>query len=338
MNSNRIEQAFGMDNIDSRIEITDRIYGKVEIIDPLLVELFNLPSLQRLKGVSQFGVPKKYNHSEKDFFRDEHCRGVMILLKKLGASREEQIAGLLHDVSVPAFSHIGDWLFGGGKKGIENFHDSIHDDFVKNQTNIPQTLERFGIKVDDILDEKKYTLLDNKIPDLCADRVDYALREFDLEKAKLCYKSLINYNGEIVFDSKLVAREFAYGFLSLQKNHWASEDCCLRYFLFTKALKIGIDKKIITQDDFFRSDGEIFIVNKLENSNDKEIDLILEKLLGEDLLDGWKEEKEEIRKKFRYVNPKYLENRKILVLKDNDFDFAKDVEEAKEENLKGYRV
>jgi len=77
--------------------IKDKIFGKVKINEPVLLELLKSPPILRLKSISQFGVPDKYYHI-KNFNRYEHSMGVMILLRKLGATPEEQIAGLLHDV------------------------------------------------------------------------------------------------------------------------------------------------------------------------------------------------------------------------------------------------
>lgn len=87
------------------MNIADPIYGKMRIQKPVLIELLSAPSVIRLKNISQFGIPDQYYHL-KNYSRFEHSVGVMILLRKLGASVEEQAAGLLHDVSVSAFSHI----------------------------------------------------------------------------------------------------------------------------------------------------------------------------------------------------------------------------------------
>ena len=37
------------------MEYTDRIYGKVNIEEPVILELINSPALQRLKGIDQSG-------------------------------------------------------------------------------------------------------------------------------------------------------------------------------------------------------------------------------------------------------------------------------------------
>ncbi len=207
--------------------ISDKIYGKVKIIEPVLSELLKCPSVLRLKNISQFGVPNKYYHL-KNYSRYEHSVGVMLLLRKLGATIEEQVAGLLHDISVLAFSHIADWVFALGDMGVEDYHDEIHEKFVK-KTEIPKILERFGFVLDRILDENNFSLLEKKAPDLCADRVDYALREFKYwlipKIVSNCINGFVNHNGEMVFSDRKTAFDFAANYLKLQTQHWGGYQC-----------------------------------------------------------------------------------------------------------------
>ena len=99
--------------------------------------------------------------------------GVMLLLHKLGASVEEQVAGLLHDVPHTAFSHVIDFVFRTEK---HNFHE-LHHERVIMGSEIQGILDKHGFDVKRILDEHKFPLLEKDLPDLCADRVDYTLRD-----------------------------------------------------------------------------------------------------------------------------------------------------------------
>lgn len=89
--------------------ISDKIYGEFEL-EKVLEDLIVSKPVQRLKGIHQGGasylVNEKWNET-----RFDHSVGVMLLIKKLGGSIEEQIAGLLHDVSHTAFSHVVDFVF-----------------------------------------------------------------------------------------------------------------------------------------------------------------------------------------------------------------------------------
>ena len=109
--------------------IKDIVYGDVEIDEPVLIELINSDALQRLKHINQAGASKYI--MPKPVTRFEHCVGAMILLKRLGASLEEQIAGLLHDVPHTAFSHVIDFVFKTCKLDYldknHNYHEKHHE-------------------------------------------------------------------------------------------------------------------------------------------------------------------------------------------------------------------
>lgn len=157
-----------------KYNIKDRVYGEIEISEPMLVEIINSPSLQRLKKISQAGYFEPYFpgtwHS-----RFEHSLGVCILLKKYGASIEEQIAGLIHDVSHSAFSHCIDYVLSAGSEKEHCHQDNVFYDYIK-KTEIPEILRKYNFDVEYILDESNFPLEEKNLPQLCADRIDYSLR------------------------------------------------------------------------------------------------------------------------------------------------------------------
>ncbi|BCX15671.1 MAG: hypothetical protein KatS3mg097_563 [Candidatus Parcubacteria bacterium] len=294
--------------------IKDKVYGKIKIKEPVLLELLKSPSVLRLKNIAQFGIPDKYYHL-KNFNRYEHSVGVMILLKKLGATLEEQIAGLLHDVSVLAFSHISDWVFGEGQKGIEDYHDKLHKIFVKN-TEIPKILVKHDFDLERILDQRNFSLLERSAPDLCADRVDYSLREFkhwlNPKIVSLCIKGLVNYNGEMVFSNQKTAFNFAVNYLKLQTQHWGGYEAMMRYYLFSSILKIAIEEKTLVEKDFWKDDR--WVLNKLERSKKQKIKEVLKVLKNKRLKRIKNSSGDKIIKKFRYVDPKVISNGKLIRL------------------------
>jgi HD superfamily phosphohydrolase len=320
------------------MEIRDKVYGTKKITEPILLELISSPSVQRLKGVSQYGIPDRYYH-RKNYSRYEHSVGVMLLLRRLGASVEEQVAGLLHDLSVLAFSHVTDWLFSDGKNGVESYHDKLHNEFVTN-TEVPTILEKHGFVLERILDEDNFSLLENNIPNICADRVDYALRDFKYwpkpDALKISLAGLINYNGEMIFDNLKSASAFASNFLDLQTLHWGGFEAVLRYNIFSKALKTAMDKEIIKEKDFYTDDE--FILNKLENSKNEDIKERLTVLKTKKLVYPKENRTENVYKKFRHVNPKVLVDNKLVRLSKLDKTFAKLLEKHRKMNKKGLLV
>ncbi|MBU4350872.1 HD domain-containing protein [Candidatus Parcubacteria bacterium] len=319
--------------------IEDKVYGKIKINEPVLLELIKCPSILRLKTISQYGVPDRYYHI-KNYSRFEHSVGVMIILRKLGASLEEQIAGLLHDVSVLAFSHIADWVFAEGDKGVEDLHDTLHRDFI-SKTEVPKILKKYNFLLERVLNEDNFSLLETKIPNLCADRVDYSLREFKYWlNAKIvgrCLRNLANFNGEMVFTDQRVAYLFATNFLKLQMNHWGGYEAMIRYYLFSNVLKVGLKKKIILKEDFFKE--EKLILEKIERSQNKEIKDTLILLTRKDLK-GIKvgSGNRRVRKKFRYVDPKVILKGQLVCLSEIDPSFRAIIDKSRKISEEGLLI
>lgn len=311
------------------MKIYSEVYGEEEIEESVLIDLINSKAVQRLKGISQYGMPAEYYHKKSPFSRHDHSIGVLILLRRLNASLKEQIAGLLHDVSHTAFSHVVDWVIGNPEK--EDIQDKIHSETLSN-SDIPKILSRYSISYEDISNNKDFTLLEKEIPSLCADRIDYALQELKRESnynIKSFLDNLMNYKGQIVFKSEETAREFAREFFKLQKEHWAGEQAKARYFILAGVLKKALEKNIISMGDFSKTDMEI--INKLNKSFDKEI------LEGLELLKkGFKIEASTddsgivLKKKFRYVDPEVLFGKKIKRLSEVSGEYRRFVEEEKQ--------
>jgi uncharacterized protein len=308
--------------------INDRIYGKVKINSPVLIELIRSKPLQRLKGICQFGIPDKYYYLV-NYYRYEHCVGVMILLNKLGATEEEQIAGLLHDVSHTAFSHVIDWVVSEGKS--ENYQDDVHEKFI-NSSKIPAILKKYGINPKRITNYHNFGLLEQTAPKLCADRVDYALREFSKTTAQKCLSSIDAYNNQIIFKNKQHALLFAANYMQKQTEHWGGFEASSRYRIFANALRKALSLKEITHDDFWKEDAHI--IKKLEKSKDSEIQNIL-KILSKKSLKQMPKSKDKVFKKYRYVDPQYLEDGKIFTLSKESKTYKNILRKSKLINSKG---
>ncbi len=252
--------------------INDRVYGENEITEEVLIKLINSKPIQRLKGVCQAGA-SKYVIKQKNVSRYEHSLGVMILLKKLGANIEEQIAGLLHDVPHTAFSHVIDFVFKTSDHSHE-FHEKFHEKIIMD-SEIPTILKKFNFDLNRILDEHNFKLLERNAPDLCADRVDYALRDrvaafgFNKKSIPKYLKHLIAHENEIMFDNAIVAKEFAEDFIEMDRTNWSNPREVGIYQVLADALKIALDQNLIGEKELFMEDDEL--MEKLKNSGIKEI-------------------------------------------------------------------
>jgi len=294
--------------------IKDIVHGEWEIIEDVLIDLINSNALQRLKNISQQCLPIKYN-SQAPFSRYDHSVGVMLLLRKLDANIEEQIAGLLHDISHPTFSHLIDWALGDPQK--QDHQDNHYVEILVN-SDIPSVLKKHGFDPEDFIDVKKFSLLESDIPNLCADRIDYCLRDLCSYGGKSISDEILNhlivYNHQIVFDSELGAYSFANEYMLLQRFVWGDDTHVAKFHLFADALKIALNKNIISENDFFGIEEGVLM--KLENSGEEEILRILS-LLRNGLWLRYDGSKDILLKcKFRYIDPPILFGNKLKKVSD----------------------
>ncbi len=208
-----------------KLEYIDRVYGKVSITQPVVLDFLESPSMQRLKGINSGGHTEPFI-GMKYHSRFEHSVGDYALLQRYGAQIKQQLAGLLHDVSHPAFSHSIDYLVGGN--GAEQSHqDDNHVAFVK-QSEIPDILLKYGFDVDEILDDSSFPLQEQPAPDLCADRIDYSLRgalDYKVlteKEVRKTLESLLTKKGKWIFKDVKSARMFAELYKEMNTKYWTS--------------------------------------------------------------------------------------------------------------------
>src|SRR3954470_17594597 len=151
---------------------SDRVYGEVAIDDPGVLALIGCPTFERLRGIRQAG-PSSLAFPFKTVTRFEHSLGVYLLLGRLGADRRERMAGLLHDVSHTAFSHAVDFVFSSEE---QDHHEGLKPEFL-HRPDLVGALARIGYEPEEFYDDSIYSLLEQPLPRLCADRLDYFFRD-----------------------------------------------------------------------------------------------------------------------------------------------------------------
>lgn len=300
------------------MKIIDSVYGEEEIGELVLSDLINSLAVQRLKEISQFGLPDEYHH-RKGFSRYDHSIGVMILLRRLGANLDEQIAGLLHDVSHTAFSHVIDWVM---ESSDENYQDKTHLEFV-TKTDIPEILKKHGKEYPKYSVLEDFSLLEKHKPSLCADRVDYTLRELNLEGKKEIVKIMLgelrNVNGQIVFADKTNAEIFGREYMRLQEDHWSGMESNGRYYLLSKILKKALNNKIISMEDLNKTDYHV--LNILESSNDPKILNDLNLLKNFKIADFSFDSDFSFNRKFKHIDPEVFFNEVVSPLSEINDDY-----------------
>ena len=248
----------------------DRVYGRVSIADPEILDLIGCATFERLKGVRQAG-PSALAFPFKDVTRYEHSLGVFILLRRLRAQRREQVAGLLHDISHTAFSHAVDFVF----TSTEQDHHEQLKPLMLDRPDISRALAGLGYSPCDFYDDSVYPLLEQPIPVLCADRLDYFLRDglaCDVVKPEFVKRilgCLAVVDHRIVLTDVTVAHEATALFATMNRDWWASPVEAFIYNEFADALREGLRLGAIERDDLLTED--MLVLEKLEGAGSRRI-------------------------------------------------------------------
>ncbi|MFC4696931.1 HD domain-containing protein [Enterococcus aquimarinus] len=241
--------------------VSDILYGEYEV-EEVLSELIQSKEVQRLKEIHMVGASYLLNPLWNET-RYEHSIGVMLLIRKLGGSIEEQIAGLLHDVSHTVFPHVIDLVM---KRNQEDYHEKIKEEYLK-ESSIPEILKQYRFDWQELLlDDTQWKILEQEAPVLCADRVDYTLREAhryfgtDLAEIHSFLKELSLIDGKIVlrnvaagewFNEEYykVVLDFFYAPVNIYGYEWMSQ--ILTYALANESLSVNdlmeTETQILTQ-------------------------------------------------------------------------------------------
>lgn len=311
--------------------IRDEIYGIIEI-EPILEELLNTKAVKRLKNIHQGGASYLVN-SKWNVTRYEHSVGVMILVKIMGGSIEEQIAGLLHDVSHTAFSHDIDVAL---KYSNEDYHEKIFLEVIE-KSDIPIILEKHGFNYKDILlNEEKWTILEKKAPDLCADRIDYTLRDMfsdekiSKEEINRFIKSLMIFNGEIVINSLDEGIWFTELYYKEVIDYFRNPLKIYASDRLSKAIKLAIDNEEINLKDIMKTDNEI--IGILEKSNIEEVRGLVASIHNRvEVIENKKEWDIVSKNKIRLIDPK-------VYYKESVFKASEKSDYIKELNNRAYNI
>ncbi|RRN74365.1 HD domain-containing protein [Peribacillus simplex] len=290
--------------------VSDSIYGK-HIVEGVLEELIVSKPVQRLKGIHQGGA--SYLVNEKwNVTRFDHSIGVMLLIKAFGGSLEEQIAGLLHDVSHTAFSHVIDFVLDCKD---EDYHEKIYDHVIM-ESEIPFILKEYGYDCKVIV-QSKWEMLEQPAPGLCADRVDYTLRDMHqygyitLESVHDFLHHVIIKNGRMYLDNIDSAEWFVKTYYSEVIDFFMNPLNIYGYDILAKTLKLALAKNLISLDDLLGTDEEV--ISLLSSTEDDEVQDLLKRIHGnvkvkEDQLDY----DLHLKNKVRLMNPSIIQGTQVV--------------------------
>lgn len=245
-------------------------------IPAFLAEAANTAAMQRLNDV---GMNCGCEYTKFPLFaniepysRYDHSMGVALIVWHFTEDKAQAMAGLLHDISTPAFAHVIDFLHGdhmtqeSTEQGTENV--------IRGSAELCEILHRCGLAVENVTDYHIYPIADNDSPKLSADRLEYTLGNgvnygiIKREEAAALYGDLTDGENEcgeteLVFKHAEIARAFADVALECSKIYVADSD---RYAMQSLAelLKCAIENGILSETDLYLQ--EQTIIAKLQQS------------------------------------------------------------------------
>ena len=310
----------------------DRVYGAVSIREPVLLELITSPSLQRLKGIDQAGYAEPWWPGTKHS-RFEHSLGVMLLLQRYGAPLPEQIAGLLHDASHTAFSHCIDYALDGGSPTRQDHQDNALPEYLR-RSEVPAILQRYGFSLANLLDDRNFPLKEQPLPELCADRLDYAMRDglvYRLATAAdvaLLLQELTVINGRWAFASYPAAKRFAELFSRLNRDCYAGVKTAAMFSSVGGYLRHAISYGYLTPDDLYGTDEQVLSKIAVRHTQDSTLRELFARMDGKVPFrtDGT-EHALRVVCKSRVVDPACWHNGKLLRVSEIDSHWATVVRE-----------
>ncbi len=278
----------------------DPIYGIVEF-NGLEEEVIKNPGVQRLKKVHQNGADYLVNPNI-DTSRFEHSLGVAILCKRFGCDKDEIIAALVHDISHTAFSHLVDQLY---KRKDQAFHEDHHRRFIE-EYGLDELVKKHEYDPGYIFDEDNFTVLERDVPDLCADRLDYMLR--DLYKYGFIGKKeivgilrgLTVEDGIIVAKNKECARKVMDMFMQLNREIFFDKMNEAAAMLLKEVLERAMDKDIIVEEDLFSHDERVLEKVREDEELSRKLDRITPEI---EVSTGAEDDRYEVIRKHRVVDP-----------------------------------
>jgi len=246
------------------------------------------PSLIRLKNIGYFCGMDYASRNIYDFrekiSRYDHSVTVALITWKLTKNIMATLAGLFHDISSPCFSHVIDYMNKDYEK--QESTEEKTADVIKRDKYLLDCLNSDGIDVDEIIDFKKYSIVDLDRPMLCADRLDgviltglYWTKSITINDVRNIVDDLMvvkneDNESEIGFKSYMIAELVMDTSVLIDKYCHSKEDNYMMELL-AKITKRAIDLEFISYDDLFILDeSEIFRI--FEDIDDMELKINLE--------------------------------------------------------------
>ena len=238
-------------------------------IPEFLKKYLSVSSLERLKKVGYFcgmDYASKSIFSFKEYIsRYDHSVSVALLTFKITQDKLATLSALFHDIATPCFSHVIDYMNGDyiNQESTEEYTEQI----LKKDKKLIKLLKEDSIDLEKIVNFKKFPLVDNNRPKICADRLDGIITSsiaWTQNITKTDIREIINdltvYKNEegkeeLGFSKIKIAQKILKINQKIDDFCHSKEDTYMMNFL-ANITKLLIEKNIITYEDLYKYDEE----------------------------------------------------------------------------------
>jgi len=161
----------------------------------------------------------------------------------------------------------------------ENYHEIVKNQVI-NHFNLAAYFSETGYDMQRILDTDHYPLLDQSQPNLCADRIDYTLRDLKTlgvisqNEIDSFLSALVVQGDNIVITDVDVAVWFCKQFHYLVKNIFMDPTENYYSYKFTQILNVALKENIIDMSSLILGNDKT-VMSKLKNSGNSNIEHML---------------------------------------------------------------
>lgn len=244
----------------------------IKNIPPFLQKYLESPSIKRLQKVGYFcgmDYASKHIYQFSEYItRYDHSLSVALLTYQYTKDKKATIAGLIHDIATPCFSHVIDYM----NEDYENQEstEEYTEQIIKEDKYLMNCLKEDNINVDEITNFKNYSIVDNDRPKLCADRIDGVIltgigwtkniTKEDIDNIVDDLTLFTNEDNELElgFTKESIVKKVIEVSKSIDIYCHSKEDNYMM-LLLAKITKLAIDKKYITYEDLYKLNEEEII-------------------------------------------------------------------------------
>lgn len=227
----------------------------------------DLDILKRLKNVSRLcGMEYASSHAYNFAFsisRYEHSLATAKLVYKCSKDKSATLAALFHDIATPVFSHVIDYM--NRDYLLQESTEKKTYEILNKSPEVKRLLQSDNVDIADVINFKKYSIVDLPRPCLCADRIDNIISDgmtwlnvLSFQDAKEILDDIVIYSNEngaleMGFSSENTALYVKYINDEINKLMHTKKDNYMM-LLLANIVKRCIDIGVVDYDELYQID------------------------------------------------------------------------------------